>query len=559
MKELHKSLVDASRDFITLVSKEFIYDFANESYCRVMGIANEAVVGRRLVDIWGAELFNNAIKPSLESCFTGTDVHVIHRLRLGEECRHVQSSYYPFRQNGTVTHAMVFSHDVSEVRHLEARLMDYEFKDPTTGLLNRKSFDIVLEKEMERAKREPQEGIRAVLLINLRDFSQINARYGYGIGDILLESTAQRIKEALRVSDYVFRYEGKELAVILTTIKHASDIAAVAEAICNRATFPYNHHGAVINIGCNIGISLFPDDTLEREDLVRFAASAMDEAKDRNEPYIIFNRELHRSALRKAKLRSEMRHALVDRQFEAYYQPIVDVYGKVVGAEALIRWKHPTLGFVPPDEFIPLAEEAGYTIMIGRWMLFRVCRFIKRWSRLLDGRHISVNLSAKEFGGAGLVEFVHTVIRAEDIDPSCLKLEITETESMIDIEDAINKIRRLRELGIEVYVDDFGSGYSSLAYLKRLPAAVVKIDRVFLEYLVEDEEDQAFVAGMMRMISGKKMRVLVEGVSNAEQQTILKELGADYLQGFWFGKPMPESEFGKLLGPEIQLPLLARV
>ena len=559
MNELHKSLVDASRDFITLVSKDFIYDFANESYCRVMGIANEAVVGRQLVDIWGDELFNNTIKPSLETCFTGTDVHVIHRLRLGEECRHVQSSYYPFRQNGKVTHAMVFSHDVSEVRHLEARLMDYEFKDPTTGLLNRKSFDIVLEKEIERAKREPQEGLRAVLLINLRDFSQINARYGYSIGDILLESTAQRIKETLRISDYVFRYEGKELAIILTTIKHATDIAAVAEIICSRATFPYNHQGAVINIGCNIGIALFPDDTVDREDLVRFAASAMDEAKDRNEPYIIFNRELHRSALRKAKLRSEMRHALVDRQFEAYYQPIVDVNGKVAGAEALIRWKHPTLGFVPPDEFIPLAEEAGYTIMIGRWMLFRVCRFIKRWSRQLGGRHISVNLSAKEFGGAGLVEFVHTVIQAEDIDPSCLKLEITETESMIDIEDAIKKIRCLRELGIEVYVDDFGSGYSSLAYLKRLPASVVKIDRVFLEYLVEDEEDQAFVAGMMRMISGKKMQVLVEGVSNPEQQRILKDLGADYLQGFWFGKPMPESEFSKLLGPEIQLPLLARV
>ena len=278
---------------------------------------------------------------------------------------------------------------------------------------------------------------------------------------------------------------------------------------------------------------------------------------DRNEPYIIFNRELHRTSLRKAKLRSEMRHALVDKQFETYYQPIVDVDGKVAGAEALIRWKHPTLGFVPPDEFIPLAEEAGYTIMIGRWMLFGVCRFINRWSSQLAGRHVSVNLSAKEFGGAGLVEFVHTVIRAENIDPSCLKLEITETESMIDIEDAIHKIQRLRDLGIEVYVDDFGSGYSSLAYLKRLPAGVVKIDRVFLDYLVDDEEEQAFVAGMMRMISGKRMRVLVEGVSNAEQQRILKHLGADYLQGFWFGKPMPEAEFSTLLGPEICLPLLA--
>ncbi|TFG82868.1 MAG: GGDEF domain-containing protein, partial [Spirochaetales bacterium] len=351
------------------------------------------------------------------------------------------------------------------------------------------------------------------------------------------------------------RYEGKELAVILTTIMRPSDVSIVAETIRDRATFPYNHHGAIINIGCNIGVSIYPDDSMDKDDLIKFAASAMEEAKERSESFIIFNHELHRSALRKAKLRSEMRQALVAKQFETYYQPIVDTLGAVVGAEALIRWKHPSLGFVPPDEFIPLAEEAGYTIMIGRWMLFRVCHFIKEQVELLGDRYISVNLSAKEFGGEGMVEYIHTVIVAEGISPARLKLEITETESMLDIEDAIDKIRQLRDIGIEVYVDDFGAGYSSLAYLKRLPAAVVKIDRVFMDTLVDNEEDRAFVEGMIRMISGKKMKVLVEGVANAQQQAILRVLGADYLQGFHFSMAIPEQDFTLILERDMRLPV----
>lgn len=555
MIKLSDKRLEGTKDFLTLVSREYMYDFVSESYCHAMGVDQTAVLGQTVSEIWGADKFAHDLKPLLDSCFDGNDIHVIDRIKMGDDFHQVQVSYYPYKQDGMVTHAMVFSHDVSQVRRLESRLMDIEFKDPTTGLLNRKSFDIVLEKEIERAKRTPAAKTRAVMLINLSGFTQINARYGYEIGDLLLESTAIRIKEAIRTTDYVFRYEGKELAVILTTIMRPSDVSIVAETIRDRATFPYNHHGAIINIGCNIGVSIYPDDSGDKDDLIKFAASAMEEAKERSESFIIFNHELHRSALRKAKLRSEMRQALVAKQFETYYQPIVDTLGAVVGAEALIRWKHPSLGFVPPDEFIPLAEEAGYTIMIGRWMLFRVCHFIKEQVELLGDRYISVNLSAKEFGGEGMVEYIHTVIVAEGISPARLKLEITETESMLDIEDAIDKIRQLRDIGIEVYVDDFGAGYSSLAYLKRLPAAVVKIDRVFMDTLVDNEEDRAFVEGMIRMISGKKMKVLVEGVANAQQQAILRVLGADYLQGFHFSMAIPEQDFTLILERDMRLPV----
>ncbi len=555
MEKARSDSPQPSPAYLTLISREFVYDFVSDSYCKALGVSREDLLGKRLPELWGIEHFERELRPAMEACFAGQDIHLIEQLSLKSGKRYLQLSCYPYTAGDGISHVMVFTHDISMVRRLESRLMDLEFKDPLTGLLNRKSFDLVLYKELERASRETGKRLRALMLINLRDFTQINARHGYEIGDLLFESTAVRVKEALRASDYVFRYEGKELAVILTTLARASDVSAVADTIRERVTFPYNHHGSVINVGCNIGIAVYPDDTLARDDLLRFASSAMEEARKRDEAYIIFNQGLQRSALRKAKLHSEMRQALVDKQFASYFQPIVGIGGAVLGAEALIRWNHPVLGFVPPDEFIPLAEEAGYTLMIGRWMLYRVCRFIKRHEALLAGRYVSVNLSAKEFGGEGLVDYVRAVIKSVGISPSSIKLEITETESMIDIEDAIDKISRLRELGIEVYVDDFGAGYSSLAYLKRLPASVVKIDRSFTDTLTGTDEDRDFVAGMIRMISGKKMKVLMEGVSSHEQYDILRGLAVDYLQGYYFGKAVPEEAFIKLLSAGITLPL----
>lgn len=547
-----ESPIDA---YLTLVSRDYCYATISESYSSVMGFGKSVTAGTSLQEIWGKERFETDLRPLFDRCFDGTDVHCIDRVVVESGFRHVQTSLYPYRENGQIRYVMLFAHDVSIVKHLESKLMDYEFKDPVTGLLNRKSFDIVLDKEIERAKRTPEYCFRAVLLVNLRNFSQINARYGYEIGDLLFESTALRVREAIRSSDYVFRYEGKELAIILTTLKNPVDTAVVAETIHARVTFPYDHHGSTINVGCNIGIATFPDDSTDREDLVRFAASAMDEAASQDVPYIIFNHRLHLSALRKTKLRSEMRKALVDRHFETHYQPIVDKAGRLVGAEALVRWKHPALGYVSPAEFIPIAEDAGYTIMIGRWMLYRVCRFLHQHARDLAGRYVSVNLSAKEFGGRGLVEYIRTVLQNEMVNPATLKLEITETESLVDIEDAITKISQLKKIGVDVYVDDFGAGYSSLAYLKRLPAAIVKIDRLFVETLGQDAEDKAFVSGMIDMIVAKRMKVLMEGVSTSEQYEAIKTMNADYLQGYYFSVPVPEQEYLRLAVLNKALPL----
>ena len=556
MSSRYEQILHASHDFITLVDRNYTYAFVNESYCQQMGIPREEIVGKTISELWGQDRFDSRIRQHLDECFEGRESHNIDRFRFGKGYRYIHVSYSPYRENGEITHVMIYSHDISALKELEFKILDFEFKDSTTGLFNRKSFDIVLEMELDKARRSDNEKIRAVLFLNLRNFSQINAQYGPQVGDLLLESTAIRVKEALRSSDYVFRYEGKELAVILTSMKRTNDIGLVANHIQEKATFPYHFRDEVIHVGCNIGAAVSPVDGDDKEVLISKALSAMNHASETNLPLVVFNQDLQERAQRKARLRSEIRRALVEEQFSMVFQPIVhSATGALAGAETLIRWDHRELGSISPAEFIPLAEESGDTIMIGRWNLFRLCRLLKKWEPWFsEETYISVNLSVREFTDPELVEYVEKVLVSEGVNPSRLKLEITETQTMSDLECAVEKIRKLESLGLEVMIDDFGSGYSSLAYLKKLPVKTVKIDKIFVDRIVEDQGERDFLAGMIAMIRSRDKEIVVEGVETGDQVEILKDLGVKKIQGFYFGRPILQEQFETLLQSRMPLP-----
>jgi diguanylate cyclase (GGDEF)-like protein/PAS domain S-box-containing protein len=554
----YEQIIDASKDFITLINLEYRYVFVNESYLRELGAQTDHIIGKTVEEVWGEERFNKRIKRRLDACFKGEEGHDIDEFKFGKSVKYIHVAYYPYHEDGVITHAVVFSHDVSMVKKLESKLLDFEFKDSTTGLFNRKSFNIVLDMELEKAKRALTDGIRAILFVSLRNISDINATFGYEVGDLLLESTALRIKEALRTSDYVFRFDGKELAVILTTIRRGIDLPSVAENIRAKIDFPYSHKGAVINIASNIGAAIFPDDGGCRDEMIQNAMAAMNEAKDRNEPLVMFNKSLFERGLHIARLRSDIRTAFVERQFEAYFQPIVKPSGVIAGAEALIRWKHPELGSIPPSEFIPVAEESQSIAIIGKWILFQVCRYIKLWEDVLGDRYISINLSSREFNAPALVDDLKTIIASEGIKASSLKVEITESQSMENLDAVVMKIRNLARIGIDVLIDDFGSGYSSLAYMKRLPAKTIKVDKSFVDRIAEDVEDRDFIKGVIGMIESKKKNVLVEGVADEAQYLILKDFGVKYMQGYYFSTPRPADEFHRLLKDNITLPECGR-
>ncbi|HPG85183.1 MAG TPA: EAL domain-containing protein [Spirochaetales bacterium] len=552
-----EKIVQASHDFITLIDRDYRYAFVNDSYARELGLPAIDIVGKTVGEIWGDEKFRRRIKPRIDQCFRGDESHDVDKFTFGSDSKYIHVSYYPYGDDGETSHVMVFSHDISIVKKLESKLLDFEFKDPTTGLFNRRSFDIVLDMELEKARRSGAHGVRAVLFIKLRSISHINAAFGYELGNLLLESTALRIKDALRASDYVFRFDGKEFAVILTTIKRGADIPIVADNVRGKTNFPYSYGGTVINVSCNIGAAVYPSDGDAREVIVSRAMAAMNEAHERDEPLVMFNKELFERGRYVSKLRADFHAAFIERQFTTWFQPIVDAGGMIVGAEALIRWHHPTLGNVPPSVFIPIAEESGNIAMIGKWVLFQVCRDIRRFGDALGERYISVNLTTAEFSRPTLVDEIRELLETERIRPASLKLEITESQSMKDVDQVIRKIEDLSDIGIDVLIDDFGTGYSSLAYLKRLPAKTIKVDKAFVDHIAESDEELEFIRGVMTMIESKKKNVLVEGVTSLNQYKLLRGLGAAYLQGYYFSEPRSGDDFLALLKAGKPLPVSA--
>ena len=550
----YEYIVNLSKDFITLINRDYVYEIVNDSYCREMGLARENVLKRKVAAVWGEEKFEATIRKHLDDCFAGKEIHYIDQFKFGPFVKYMHVSYYPYRQGGEITHCLVFSHDITQLGEIESRLSNYEYRDPVTGLFNRRSLNIILEKEIEKAKRSRSEKLRALLFIALENMSKVNQAHGHEIGDLLLENTGLRIRKVLRGSDFVFRFEGNELTALLTNISRNTDAGKVAQKIHNAVALPYDYKGTELLITCSIGIAVYPEDGEERNILIQRAASALQEAKKRGNTFLLFNAALHREAQERLRLESDLAKAFDEQQFELHFQPVVDMAGSLRGAEALIRWQHPQRGMVPPLDFIPLAEETGMIQAIGRWTLFTACQHLARWSSRID-LYLSVNLSARDFADPQLLELLETAMSKAGIkDPRRLKLEITETRCMEDPERTIRRIAELKAKGIDTLVDDFGSGYSSLGYLKRLPADTFKIDRVFVEALAESCAERDYLSRIIDTIKSRRKRVLVEGVSTAQQYALLKDMRCDLMQGYYFSRPLPASVFEKLLARDAALP-----
>ena len=555
MHEQYEQIVNISKEIISLISRDYQYEVVNDAYCATIGKTRDEILGRTVAQVWGNEIFEKNIKGYLDRCFAGEKVEYIQKFKFGDSFRYMYVSYKPYAQNGEVTHAIVFSRDETKRKELESKLHNYEFKDPVTGLFNRRSLEMILEKEIERTKRSPAEHSRALLFIGLQDFSRINQTYGHHIGDVLLENSGIRISGAVRNSDYVFRFEGRELTVLLTNFKNKTDIAKVAHKIIQELAIPYRHRGGDILIKSHIGVALYPDDGGSSMEIIMNANAAMTEAKSAGQEFLFFNADLQQRSIERMKLENDMHQAFINKEYELKYQPIVMPDGTICGVEALIRWYHAERGMIAPITFIPLAEETGMIMSIGKWVLYQVCERLSAWS-LRYGIYVSINVSAREFEDINLFDTIRGALKnADDLNPKYLKLEITETESMRNPEVTIERMKELANMGIEILIDDFGTGHSSLGYLKALPAGILKIDKVFVDEIAEDEEEREYLASIIRMGQSRKKLVVVEGVATADQANLLREMGCDRMQGFYFSKPLSAEELEGVLGTGLSLPL----
>jgi len=507
------------------------------------------VLGRSVAEVWGKERFESSIKIYLDRCFAGETVEYIEKFQFGSEKRYMHVSYYPYPGNSKdITHVLVSSHDITHLGELEEMLMNYEYRDPGTGLFNRKSLEVLLEVELVKAQRASSTELRALLFIGIENLPEIGRRHGFDIGDHILENTGIRVREMVRDCDYVFRFRSNELAVILSHLANEADAAKVATKIMERITTPYRFRETDIVLTCRAGAAVYPTDGRSCDTLIRNAAAALADAVQENVELKRFDSGAHRRASQKLTTESQLRHAFEKDQFELYFQPIMKAGGGMEGAEALIRWHLPERGIVRPNEFLPIASEIGMMDAISRWTIFAAVRQLARICERYP-IYITVNLTAQAFESDELPATLEAAMTQAGgrVAPCNLKLEITESDAMHRAAVAISRIESLQKDGFEVFIDDFGTGHSSLAYLRNLPAQTIKIDKSFVDALAEKGNDEPFVKYIVELLKLKGKSVIAEGVTSVDQVERLKAMGCDSFQGFYFAEPLPPTAFEAFL------------
>ena len=440
--------------------------------------------------------------------------------------------------------------DISERKANEARIDYLAHHDPLTGLINRYNLENRLSQALLSAQRENHRA--AVMFIDMDRFKTINDTLGHHVGDQLLIEVARRLKASVRESDIVARLGGDEFVVVLTTMADNMNAAPVAEKILRALGHPYTIEGNELHSSPSIGIAVCPGDGMDGETLMKNADTAMYHAKELGRNNIkFFTAELNSAASERLTLENDLRQALRDGKLHLHYQPQVHARDySVFGVEALARWRHPTLGDIPPLKFIPIAEESGLIEALGGWVLDEACRQLAAWrAEGIEGIRMAVNLSAQQLRSPDLVQSVSALLRRHGIKGRDLELEITESVAMENPDRAISQLQGLRDIGIHLAIDDFGTGYSSLAYLKRLPIHVLKLDRTFVRDIETDESDAEISAATLALAHNLGLQVIAEGVETEAQRDFLIQHQCDYLQGFLFSKPLPAdaaSEFFRM-------------
>ncbi len=439
---------------------------------------------------------------------------------------------------------------IIEGNRAEKRIRHMAYNDLLTGLPNRALFFDQLGRRIDQAR---QIGTTvAVLFLDLDRFKYVNDTLGHDVGDRLLVAVAQRIRRSVRNADCVARLGGDEFTVVLADVAGPTAAASAAQNICRALATPFQIDGHDIFVTASVGISLYPHDGTDVGTLLKHADTAMYRAKKTNTGFQFFEAAMEQSISEQVRMENDLRRALERDELEVFYQPQARLdTGEIVGAEALVRWHHPTRGLVSPVEFIPLAEETGLIIALGEWVLRTACAQLQAW--IESGwapMRVAVNLSVRQLLQKDFAATVEQALADTGLPPQLLELEITESTLMEHAEDTLQALHRLHGIGVRLTIDDFGTGYSSLAYLKRFPVDIIKIDRSFVRDVPHDADDAAIVKGIIALAHSLRLEVVAEGVETAPQIRFLQEQSCDMLQGFCMSRPIPAEEFAHYVKKE---------
>ena len=543
-----RSLVQNSSDVIFIVEADTTIRYTSPSAQRVLGVHARELVGTKLINHVHTEDWARAthfFHGLLEAQGGVPSVSEWRLLRTDGPVIWTENTGTNLLREPTVGGFVVNTRDISERRTLESQLNHQAFHDELTRLANRALFLNRVEHTVARVPRGKHPS--AVLFLDLDDFKKVNDSLGHAVGDELLVATASRLTTCVRPGDTIARLGGDEFAVLLEDVDGMTDVVTVAERISTALSTSFQLGGRDVFIGVSIGIASLemgdsPDEVLRNADLAMYFAKSR-----RKGQFAVYEPSMHDEMMEHLELEVDLRGAVERNEFEIHYQPIVNlVSGELYGAEALLRWNHPTRGSVPPSRFISLAEETGLIIPLGRWVLKEACEKAREWrTRFVSRRplQMSVNLSVRHFQDPTLLQDVQQALNDSGIEPWSLTLEITESVLMHSSEATLARLRALKALGLKLAIDDFGTGYSSLGYLQQFPIDLLKIDRSFVDAVGIEEVDPVLARAIIALGRTMQIDTIAEGIERPEQREGLRVLGCSLGQGYYFAKPMSAQRF----------------
>ena len=553
---LLQTLMDNVPDSIYFKDRQSRFTRINRYAAARFGVESPAdAIGRTDFDFFSDEHATKARRDEQEIIRTGQPLVNVEEkeTRADGDARWISTTKLPLRdRDGKIVGTYGISRDITARKQAEEQLERRAFYDPLTDLPNRALFLDRLQHMFHRSRRALGNPLFAVLYLDLDRFKAINDSLGHQAGDELLVNTARRLERCLRPGDTLARLGGDEFTVLLDSINCEADATGVAERIHEELAAPVEVHGFEMFTSVSVGIALSsagyecPDDMLRDADTAMYRAKAGGRAGHQ-----VFDGDMHQRAVSSLRLETDLRRALERREIVPYYQPIVELDdGAVIGFEALARWRHPSGGLLPPDLFIPVAEETGLVGPIGDWMLAEACRQAREWQQKdprWSGLGISVNVSGRQLAHGGIAQAAERALATTGLDPACLTLEITESALMHNLNTGAGVIQRLHAMSVGLHLDDFGTGYSSLAYLHSFPVDALKVDRSFVNRMDRVGHQPAIVKAIVSLAQNLGMEVVAEGVETRGQADALRALGCRRGQGFLYSKPLPADEAGRLL------------
>jgi diguanylate cyclase (GGDEF)-like protein/PAS domain S-box-containing protein len=547
-----RSLVQNSSDVIIIIDAEGRIRYQTPSIEIILGYPADSLAGTALSELFHPDDLHRAteyISRTARQEGAGAPGEWRWRHHSGE-WRHMETAGRNLLDDPNIRGLVFNVRDITERKTLEQQLTHLAFHDPLTGLSNRALFRERLEHALASTDRTGEQVF--VLLVDLDDFKIINDTHGHDAGDLLLVAIATRLKSCIRAVDTAARLGGDEFAVVLGSTGSPEIAVAIAERISDALRMPFAHLGREVFVRASIGIASSrlarnnPDDLLRNADLAMYLAKARGKGR-----CVEFQPDMLNLVMKRRELKVDLERAIEHDELILHYQPIFSLEtGDVVGVEALVRWRHAERGVIPPTEFIPLAEETGLIVPIGRWVLEEACRQAKAWQVHVAGEHhftVSVNLSARQLQEPGLARHVSETLKASGLQPNTIVLELTESAAMVDIETTLTRLHGLKAMGVKLAIDDFGTGYSSLSYLLRLHFDIMKIDRCFVLGALASGDAETLVRTIISLAQSLRLNTVAEGIELTEQLELLRGLGCELGQGYLLSKPVDADEIERLL------------